>query len=77
MRFLKRFLFVLYLSLTPVVIAATLPEAEEPVALTLPDCGGDLRAFDDTQKQPVARWPHVVNAARFDNFRIPPKGDPE
>ena len=72
MRFLKRFLFGLYLALTPAAIAATLPEADEPVTVALPDFGADLRAFDDPQEKLVAWWPHVVNAAWGDG-----RGGPE
>ena len=63
MRVLKHVLFGLCLSFTPLLAAATLPEAGEPVVVTLPDYGAELRSFDDPLAAPVAWWPHVVNAA--------------
>ena len=72
MWFLRHVLFGLYLSLTPMLTAATLPEADEPVVVTLPDFGAELRSFDDPLATPVAWWPHVVNAAWGDG-----RGGPE
>ncbi|MFH1921687.1 MAG: hypothetical protein ABIP48_17620, partial [Planctomycetota bacterium] len=52
--------------------AATLPDADAPVVVKQPDFGKELRAFDDPERQPVAWWPHVVNAAWGDG-----RGGPE
>jgi len=72
MWFLRYVLFGLCLNLTPLLTAATLPEAQEPVAVTLPDFRAELRSFDDPLAKPVAWWPHVVNAAWGDG-----RGGPE
>ena len=63
MRLVNCLLIGLYVCLTPALSAATLPQAEEPVSIVLPDIGADLRAFDAPQTEPVSWWPHVVNAA--------------
>ncbi len=49
--------------LTNHVWAASLPQAPQPATVVLPDYGAEVRAFDAPDRQPVAWWPHVVNAA--------------
>ena len=45
------------------VWAEALPQAPESVVVVLPDYGAEVRAFDAPDRQPVAWWPHVINAA--------------
>ena len=55
--------YALLLALIPLPLSAAVPpQAAEPVAVTLPDVGADLRAFDEPAMHPVPWWPHVVNA---------------
>ena len=56
--------FVLLAIVAPAEMpGAALPETDERPAIALPDFGAELRAFDAPYRQPVAWWPHVVNAA--------------
>lgn len=43
-------------------IGAELPRASQPIQVTLPDFGAELRRFDAPEREPVPWWPHVVNA---------------
>jgi glycosyl hydrolase family 42 (putative beta-galactosidase) len=49
--------------LTSQLWGESLPRAKEPATVVLPDYGASVRAFDEPDRQPVAWWPHVVNAA--------------
>lgn len=60
----RLFLLVLLAIAAPAeTLAVALPPSDERPAIKLPDFGAELRAFDTPYRQPVAWWPHVVNAA--------------
>ena len=52
--------------------AASVAPSGERVSVTMPDFGVEVRAFDDSVREPVAWWPHIVNAAWGDG-----RGGPE
>jgi len=47
-------------------------EVGDPVTVTLPDFGAEVRDFHDPEANPIRWWPHVVNAAWGDG-----RGGPE
>jgi hypothetical protein len=54
---------VLCLAVFPVSLSAAVPpQAADRVAVTWPDIGAELRAFEEPVTHPVPWWPHVVNA---------------
>jgi hypothetical protein len=54
-------LFVALLVAFP-CLAADLPRSAEPIQVKLPDFGAELRRFDAPEREPLAWWPHVINA---------------
>ena len=58
----KTLLFLAAMLIAPGTLAGELPRAGEAVEVTRPDLAAELRRFDAPRREPVAWWPHVVNA---------------
>jgi len=54
--------FLLALLFVTPSLAVDLPRAADAVQVKLPDFGAELRRFDTPEREPLAWWPHVVNA---------------
>ncbi len=39
-----------------------LPETDKQISVTFPDFSAELRGFDEHDREPVKRWPHIINA---------------
>jgi len=57
---------------TSALTAGPVADVGDPVTVTLPDFGAEVRAFRDPEAKPISWWPHVVNAAWGDG-----RGGPE